>query len=112
MIVGVIGSRHSGSLTEDNIIGYIPSNCSHIVSGGSSGVDSLAARAAVKLGLALTEILPDYEHYGRSAPIKRNVEIIKKSDMLLAFWDMKSPGTRFVIAECLKQKKYIKVITI
>jgi len=42
----------------------------------------------------------DYDKYGRSAPLNRNITIIENSDLVLAFWDGKSRGTKFVIDYC------------
>lgn len=53
-------------------------------------------------GFKLTEYLPEYERYGRAAPIKRNDKIIQSAEMVLAFWDGKSRGTAYVISKCKK----------
>lgn len=55
------------------------------------------------------ELLPFNDIYGRAAPIKRNLLIINYADLVLAFWDGKSRGTKFVIDECKKQSKPIKI---
>lgn len=47
--------------------------------------------------IKFTVFLPDYNKYGKAAPLKRNLEIIDYSDIVLAFWDGKSHGTRHVI---------------
>lgn len=60
-------------------------------------------------GLKLTEFLPDYRRYGRAAPLVRNREIVAYADQVLAFWDGKSPGTKYVIDQCKKQKKTVTV---
>ena len=52
---------------------------------------------ALEHGMKLTEFLPNYEKYGRIAPLKRNITIIENADMVLAFWDGKSRGTKFTI---------------
>ena len=57
----------------------------------------------------LTEFMPDYKRYGRGAPMKRNLEIIAYADFVLAFWDGKSRGTKYVIDNCKKQGVPIKV---
>ena len=49
---------------------------------------------------AYREILPDYPHYGHSAPIRRNAEIVELADYVLIFWDGTSPGSRNVIQRC------------
>ena len=73
MKIAVIGSRR---ITEVDLERYV-TGCDEIVSGGAAGVDSCAAEYARENGLKLTEFLPQYEHYGRAAPIKRNKEIVE-----------------------------------
>ena len=100
MRVAVIGSR---SLSVTNLEAYLPADVTEIVSGGARGIDQSAREYARVHHLKLTEYLPDYKSYGRAAPIKRNVTIILNADMVLAFWDGKSRGTAFVIAECKRR---------
>ncbi len=83
------------------------------MSGGAKGVDTSARKYAKEKGVKLTEYLPEYEKYGRSAPLKRNITIIEYADAVLAFWDGQSRGTKFVIDNCRKRniplKVYIKI---
>ena len=58
----------------------------------------------------MTEILPDYARYSRGAPLVRNKEIVALADLVIAFWDGKSKGTRFVIAYCEKLQRPCKVV--
>ena len=81
-----------------------------IISGGARGIDTLARQYAEKNGIELEEIKPDYEQYGKYAPHIRNNEIIKKADVVIAFWDGKSRGTSSVIKKCRKIGKEIEVI--
>lgn len=97
MRVAVIGSRN---LTVQNLGEYLPEGTSEIVSGGARGVDTSAREYAKASGIKLTEFLPEYDKYGRSAPLNRNITIIENSDLVLAFWDGKSRGTKFVIDYC------------
>lgn len=66
-------------------------------------MDASARVYALTHGIKLTEFLPEYEKYGRSAPLKRNITIIEHADLVLAFWDGKSHGTKFVIDNCKKR---------
>ena len=61
-------------------------------------------------GLKLTEFLPEYERFGRAAPLKRNITIIENANLVLAFWDGKSKGTKFVIDSCEKLGVEVRVI--
>ncbi len=106
MKVAVIGSR---GLTVDNLEDFLPICTSELVSGGARGVDSSAARYAKENGIKIKEFLPEYEKYGRGAPLKRNLLIIDYADLVLAFWDGTSRGTKFVIDNCKKRGKEVKV---
>ena len=99
MKIAVVGSRN---LTIQNLEKYIPPDTTEIVSGGAKGVDTSAREYALANGIKLTEFLPNYKKYGRSAPLKRNLEIIKYADMVLVFWDGQSRGAKFVIDNCNK----------
>lgn len=99
MKVAVIGSR---GLSVSDLGKYLPENTSEIVSGGARGVDTSAREFALSHGIKLMEFLPEYSRYGRAAPLKRNISIIEYSDIVLAFWDGKSRGTKFVIDNCRK----------
>ncbi len=112
MKVAIIGSRNCGCMTAKDIIPYVPQNCSEIVSGGARGIDTLAEQAATRLKLPLTCFAPNYARFGSLAPLKRNVSIVDYSDYVLAFWDMRSSGTRYVLAYCLKCEKPFKIIQI
>ncbi len=107
MRVAVIGSR---GLTVDDLGKYLPEGTTEIVSGGADGIDTCARQYALSHGIKLTEFLPEYSRYGRGAPIKRNDTIIQNSDMVLAFWDGKSRGTKYVIDKCRKTNVKIEVI--
>ena len=76
-----------------------------LVSGGTRGPDSMAETYAKKNGLKMKVLLPNWDTYGRSAGIKRNTEIVEKCQVLVAFWDGKSPGTSDSIRKAQKQGK-------
>ena len=97
MKVAVIGSR---GIVIGNLQDYLPEGTTEIVSGGAKGVDTCAREFALANGITLTEFKPEYNRYGRGAPLKRNITIIEHADLVLAFWDGRSRGTRFVIDKC------------
>ena len=100
MKVAVIGSR---GIVIDNLQDYLPEGTTEIVSGGAKGVDTCAREFALANGITLTKFKPEYNRYGRGAPLKRNITIIEYADMVLAFWDGKSKGTKFVIDACAER---------
>lgn len=105
MKVAVIGSR---SLQCD-LEHYIPAGATLIISGGARGIDRCAAAYAASHGIPIKEYRPQYALYGKAAPIRRNIEIIKEADLVLAFWDGQSKGTAFVIRECRRRGKHVKI---
>lgn len=106
MKIAVVGSRSITSVPLENLI---PPQCTEIVSGGARGVDTYARLFAAAHGLKLTEFYPDYDRYGRAAPLKRNDLIVKHADMVLAFWDGESRGTLYTIRQCKNQGKPCRV---
>ena len=106
MKVAVIGSR---GLTVNNLGKYLPEDTTEIVSGGAKGIDTCARDYALTHDIKLTEFLPEYNKYGRCAPLKRNLQIIEYADVVIAFWDGKSKGTKYVIDNCKKQSVQVDV---
>ena len=109
MKVAVIGSR---DIKEINIGEYLKDDVTEIVSGGAKGADALAREFAIEHGIKLTEFLPEYNRYKRGAPLKRNIQIAEYADKVLAFWDGKSRGTKFVIDYCKNNSIPVEVIVV
>ena len=106
MKTAIIGSRN---ITNIDLSRFIPKETTEIISGGAKGVDTIAKEYALENGLKLTEFLPEYERYGKGAPLKRNITIIESADIVLAFWDGKSRGTKFVIDNCHSRNIPVRV---
>ena len=104
--VAIVGSRR---LIVSDLGKYLPDGVTEIVSGGAKGIDTCAKEYARSNGIKLTEFLPEYEKYGISAPLKRNITIIESVDLVLAFWDGASRGTKYVIDNCKSREIPIKV---
>lgn len=109
MKVAIIGSRN---LVINDLHNYLPEDVTEIVSGGAKGIDTCAREYANTHNIKLTEFLPEYDKFGRSAPLKRNLLIIDYADEVIAFWDGTSTGTKYVIDKCRKAKKKITVYDI
>lgn len=107
MKIAIVGSR---SLSNISLEEYLPVNVTEIVSGGAAGVDLCAMQYAKEKGLKLTEFFPQYERYGRAAPIIRNKAIVAYSDKILIFWNGNSKGTLSVINLAKKLRKPYQVI--
>ena len=107
MKLAIIGSR---GIKNINLKEYITSDVDEIVSGGARGVDTIAREFAKANGIVLVEFLPEYEKYGRGAPLLRNKEIVNYADKIIAFWDGKSKGTKYVIEYAEKTNKPCEVV--
>ena len=107
MKLAIVGSR---KLTNIDLAKYVSGEISEIVSGGAVGVDFCASEYANNNGLKLTEFLPQYERYGRAAPIIRNKQIADYADKIIVFWDGKSKGALSVIKYSQKIGKPLEVI--
>lgn len=51
-----------------------------------------------------------WKEYGKAAGFVRNSEMADYSDMLIAFWDGKSKGTKNMIDNAKKKKVKVKVV--
>ena len=93
MKVAIVGSR---DITAINVADYV-SRDDEIVSGGARGIDTCAEKYARTHGLRLTVFFPDYEKYGKGAPLRRNHDIVQYADCVYAFWDGVSRGTSYTV---------------
>ena len=105
MKIAIIGSRN---ITVNDIGKYV-STSDEIVSGGAIGVDTCAKEYAHANNIKLTEFLPQYDKYGRAAPIVRNKEIVNYADKIIVFWNGHSKGTLSVIKYAEKVGKSCEI---
>ena len=103
----IVGSR---SITDFDLSKYIGDDVDTVISGGAAGVDTLAELYADKNRLSKYIIRPRYDLYGRSAPLKRNEEMIDMADAVLVIWDGQSKGTQYTIKHAKKMGKKIVVV--
>ncbi|MFA7615082.1 MAG: DUF2493 domain-containing protein [Weeksellaceae bacterium] len=80
-----------------------------IVSGGAKGADALAEKFASKKGYGTLIFLPEWEKYGRGACSVRNTQIIEKADVVFAFWDGTSRGTKDSTDKAKRMNKKLMV---
>lgn len=106
MKVAVVGSR---SLTNIDISKHIPPDAELIISGGAVGIDTLAEKYADANGIKKLIFYPDYELYGRTAPLIRNKLIVDHADLVIAFWDGSSAGTEYTISYAKRRNVPIEI---
>ena len=80
------------------------SQITEVITGGARGADRLGYRWAVAHGFGKKHRLfkADWDQYGKSAGSRRNVQMAQAGDVLIAFWDRQSPGTRHMI-QCMQE---------
>lgn len=74
-----------------------------VISGAAPGADTLGSDWAVVNWTGLEEYPADWNTHGKKAGIIRNQEMAEKADVLVAFWDGESRGTKHMIDTALKQ---------
>lgn len=78
-----------------------------IVSGGAKGADFLAKKYAIENNIKYKEFPAQWDIYGKRAGFLRNKMIIDYCDIVIAFWDGESNGTRNSIDLAKKQNKKV-----
>ena len=113
MRAAIIGSRNFNDMgfLEKSISPYLD-DISEVVSGGAKGADSLGASWAKSNGIPANIFLPEWDKHGRGAGPIRNRLIIENSDVVFAFWDGKSKGTKSAIEIAKKMGKIIYIINV
>lgn len=112
MRVGVIGSRNFNNYallrdTLDNILSK--KSISLIVSGGAKGADALSEVWATQNSIETLIFKPNWS-LGKSAAAIRNQKIVENSDIIVAFWDGISKGTKMTID--MATSRNIKVLNV
>ena len=107
-IVGTRNPKLSYNEWENLLLQEVaPNDLSLIISGGATGIDTYAKLFAGRHHIPLMEYLPDYSKYGKSAPLRRNSQIVKESTNVIAFPSAKSRGTFHSILEARKMHKQL-----
>jgi hypothetical protein len=117
MKLAIIGSRDFDNYEllkkeVDIFLIEMDSDLDTIVSGGARGADSLGERYARENRINTLVFLPEWDKYGKKAGFLRNIDIIKNSDAVIAFWDGNSPGTKSSIDLSKNQNKLLKIVYI
>lgn len=109
MKILIAGSR---SISEFDFSPHIPKDSTLIISGGATGIDTLAEKYADKHRISKLILLPQYNLYGKAAPIKRNETMVDIADTVIIVWDGHSRGTKYTLEYATKKRKNIILITI
>jgi predicted Rossmann fold nucleotide-binding protein DprA/Smf involved in DNA uptake len=110
MRIAIVGSRHFAEPSRvADYVKSLPPRAS-IITGSASGVDAAATKAAREKGIPVQVIPASFEELadsGRSAA--RNQRLVDACDVLVAFWDGSSKGTRATVERALDTGKEVHV---
>ena len=98
----IVGSR---SITDFDLSPYVSEEVDTIISGGANGIDALAEQYADARRISKYIVRPQYNLYGRAAPLKRNEQMVDMADAVLVIWDGVSKGTQFTLKYAEKMGK-------
>jgi hypothetical protein len=98
------------NLLQEKCDELINSNLTEIVSGRAKGADTLGERYAKEQGFD-TKLFPaDWKTHGRKAGFIRNKQMADYGEMLIAFWDGKSSGTKNMIENANKLGLIVHIV--
>lgn len=78
-----------------------------IVSGTAKGADKLGEHYASLKGYGVARFPADWDKHGKAAGFLRNKEMAEYADVLIAFWNGESKGTKHMID--LAESKGLKI---
>jgi len=108
--VAIVGSRHFSE--PDRVTEYVnglPARAS-IITGSASGVDAAATKAARARGLGVQVMPASFDEMSdASRSAARNQRLVDACDVLVAFWDGTSKGTRTTVERALDAGKEVHV---
>lgn len=108
MKVGVVGTRYFENYeTLKNTLDALEITC--IISGGAKGADTLAELYAKNNGIDTIIHKPDWS-VGKKGAAIRNAKIVEDSDIIVAFWDGASRGTKMTMEMAKKANKRVVCI--
>lgn len=111
----IIAGSRSG-FTQEQVSGVLDENVDvlkvdEVVSGSAIGVDKYGELWAYSNNIDVKRFPADWKSFGKRAGFKRNAEMGKYADCLIAFWDEKSKGTRHMINVMNDLRKEVIVVT-
>jgi predicted Rossmann fold nucleotide-binding protein DprA/Smf involved in DNA uptake len=108
--VGIVGSRHFKA--PDRVTEYVRSlpMTASIITGSASGVDAAATKAARERGIAVQVMAASFDELAdASRAAARNQRLVNACDVVVAFWDGSSEGTRATVERALDTGKEVHV---
>jgi predicted Rossmann fold nucleotide-binding protein DprA/Smf involved in DNA uptake len=108
--IAIVGSRRFSEPTRvTDYVNALPPRAS-IITGSASGVDAAATKAARAKGIAVQVIPASFDELSDAArAAARNQRLVDACDVLVAFWDGSSKGTRSTVERALDSGKEVHV---
>ena len=111
----VCGSRHFADKDRVETAMYVMANALHehltVMTGGAQGADALAAAAARRLGVQVTEYSADWATHGRAAgPIRNQRMLVEGAPHVVVAFDARGRGTSDMVARARKAGVVICVL--
>jgi predicted Rossmann fold nucleotide-binding protein DprA/Smf involved in DNA uptake len=108
--IAIVGSRRFSQPTRvTDYVNALPPRAS-IITGSASGVDAAATKAARAKGIAVQVIPASFDELADAArAAARNQRLVDACDVLVAFWDGSSKGTRSTVERALDSGKEVHV---
>lgn len=121
MKIAIVGSRnfndydmfceHLYSILFYNMMSSVD-DITQIISGGARGADSLAERFAEENDIEIKVYPAEWDKYGKKAGYLRNELIVQAADVVIAFWNGVSRGTKHSIDLAKKYDKECIVVDV
>ncbi|OLC26173.1 MAG: hypothetical protein AUG06_02670 [Actinobacteria bacterium 13_1_20CM_2_65_11] len=110
MRVAIVGSRrYSEPERVTEYVNSLPPRAS-IITGSASGVDAAATKAARAKGIPVQVLPASFDEVAdTSKSAARNQRLVDACDVLVAFWDGASKGTRATVDRALDSGKEVHV---
>jgi predicted Rossmann fold nucleotide-binding protein DprA/Smf involved in DNA uptake len=97
--IAIIGGRSfkNKKLLQKTMQYYLDKyNILHIISGGAKGADTMGVQWANKHNIDTIVFKPDFKKHKRAYHY-RNRQIVREADIVIAFWNTSSTGTKYTI---------------
>lgn len=110
MRVAIVGSRHFAA--PNRVTEYVKSlpRGASIITGSASGVDAAVTKAARESGIPVQVMPASFDELADPAKAAaRNQRLVEACDVLVAFWDGTSKGTRTTLDRALDAGKEVHV---
>jgi len=108
--VAIVGSRRFSA--PERVAEYVKSlpPRASVITGSASGVDAAATKAARAKGIPVQVLPASFEELAdASKSAARNQRLVDACDVLVAFWDGASKGTRATVDRALDSGKEVHV---